>query len=255
LVIKDRDVKVETEVFGVLAEVFPMEVTEILWNQLEAEDLTAYDALIVGSRLSEKTTNGVSAYGPKIVEAVEQGLGFLSLNSYVFFKDGRIPDRWTQAKLRSLIPRHSDDPRFSVYERMYRIFDGCLAAPPLNFQNPDKTEFTDFIGTEYRAIPPRGIDQGGVILGANLEPLVPDFVATAELPTFGYIGNVDRHHWQVVLEAEFRGTPQAIMLAAQEGQGRVVLSTLFLDHDIVISQNETAKTMYVELLKWLTASE
>lgn len=253
LVITDRDVKAETQVFEILAEAFPMEVTPIPWKQLETEDLTTYDALVVGSRFSDKTVNGVSAYGPKIVEAVrEHGLGFLSLNNYMFFKDGRIPDKWTRAKLRSLIPRHSDDPRFSVYEKMYRMFDECLATAPFNFQNPANTEFMDFIGSEYRAIPPRAIDQGGVTLGTSLQPLLPDFINTAELPAFGYIGNIDRHHWQVVLDAKFRGTPQAILIATEEGKGRVALSTLFLDHDVAISKNEAAQKMYIELLKWLT---
>ena len=253
LVITDRDVKAETQVFEILAESFPMEITTIPWKQLETEDLTTYNALVVGSRFSDKTVNGVSDYGPKIVEAVrEHGLGFLSLNNYMFFKDGRIPDKWTRAKLRSLIPRHSDDPRFSVYEKMYRMFDECLATAPFNFQNPANTEFMDFIGSEYRAIPPRAIDQGGVTLGTNLEPLLSDFINTAELPAFGYIGNIDRHHWQVVLDAKFRGTPQAILIATEEGKGRVALSTLFLDHDVAISKNEAAQKMYIELLKWLT---
>ncbi|MDY0093078.1 MAG: hypothetical protein RBT80_10300 [Candidatus Vecturithrix sp.] len=77
--IKDVDVKAEIQVFDILKEAFPMEVNVIAWNQLEAEDLTTYNALIVGSRFSEKTINGLSACGPKITQAVrENGLGFLS---------------------------------------------------------------------------------------------------------------------------------------------------------------------------------
>ncbi|GAK61048.1 hypothetical protein U27_00946 [Candidatus Vecturithrix granuli] len=253
LVIKDADVKAETEVFEILQEAFPMEVNVIAWNQLEAEDLTTYNALIVGSRFSEKTINGLSAYGSKIVQAVrENGLGFLSLNNYIFFKDGTTPEKWTQVQLRSVLPRHSDDPREPIYQKLYRIFDEHLATAPFNIANPGKTEFIDFLGANYRAVPPRTIYANPIQLGKTLETILPDYLNTAALPAFGYIGNVNYEHWQVIIEAEFRGTPQAVMLAALDGKGRVALSTLFLDHDAAAAKNEAAKNIYLEVVKWIT---
>ena len=82
----------------------------------------------------------------------------------------------------------------------------------------------------------------------------PEYLNTAALPAFGYIGNVNYEHWQVIIEAEFRGTPQAVMLAALDGKGRVALSTLFLDHDVAVAKNETAKNIYLEVLKWITTA-
>ena len=130
--------------------------------------------LIVGSRFSEKTINGLSAYGPKIVQAVrENGLGFLSLNNYIFFKDGTTPEKWTQVQLRSVLPRHSDDPREPIYQKLYRIFDEHLATAPFNIANPAKTEFTDFLGVNYRAVPPRTIYANPIPLGKTLETILP----------------------------------------------------------------------------------
>jgi hypothetical protein len=256
LVIKDVDVKAETDVFDILKEAFPMEVNVIAWNQLETEDLTTYNALVVGSRFSDKTTNGLSAYGPKIVQAVrENGLGFLSLNNYIFFKDGITPEKWTQVQLRSVLPRHSDDPREPIYQKLYRIFDECLTTAPFNITSPAKTEFTDFLGANYRAVPPRAIYKGDVTLGKTLETIFPEYLKTATFPAFGYIGNVNYERWQVVVEGEFRGTPQAVLLAMVDGKGRVALSTLFLDHDVAVAKNEAAKNVYIELLKWITRAE
>ena len=255
LVVKDVDVKAETQVFEILKEAFPMEVNVIAWNQLETEDLTTYNALIVGSRFSEKTINGLSAYGPKIAQAVrENGLGFLSLNNYIFFKDGVAPEKWTQVQLRSVLPRHSDDPREPIYQKLYRIFDEHLATAPFNIANPAKTEFTDFLGANYRAVPPRTIYANPIPLGKTLEPILPDYLNTAALPAFGYIGNVNYEHWQLIIEAEFRGTPQAVMLAALDGKGRIVLSTMFFDHDVAAAKNEAAKKVYLEVLKWITGT-
>ena len=253
LVIKDVDVKAETEAFDILKEAFPMEVNVIPWNQLETEDLTIYNALIVGSRFSDKTINGLSAYGPKILQAVrENGLGFLSLNNYVFFKDGTTPAKWTQVQFRSVLPKHSDDPREPIYQKLYRVFDEQLATAPFNITSPTKTEFTDFLGANYRAVPPRTIYANPIPLGKTLETSFPEYLKTAPLPAFGYIGNVNHEHWQVILEGEFRGTPQAVMLGAWEGKGRVILSTLFLDHDVAVAKNDAAKNMYIETLKWIT---
>lgn len=255
LVIKDIDVKAETDAFDILKAVLPMEITVIAWNQLETEDLTTYNALVVGSRFSDKTINGLSAYGPKILQAVrENGLGFLSLNNYVFFKDGTTPEKWTQVQLRSVLPKHSDEPREPIYQKLYRVFDEHLATAPFNIANPGKTEFTDFLGVSYRAVPPRTIYSNPIPLGKALETIFPEYLKTATLPAFGYIGNVNYEHWQVILEGEFRGTPQAVMLGAWEGKGRVILSTLFLDHDVAVAPNEAAKNVYVEVLKWVTST-
>ena len=255
LVVKDIDVKAETGVFDLLQEAFPMEVTVIKWNQLQTEDLAAYDALVVGSRFSEKTINGLSAYGPKILQAVrENGLGFLSLNNYIYFKDGAPPEKWTQVKIRSVLPKHSDDPREPIYQKLYRVFDDHLATAPFNIANPANTEFTDFLGADYRAVPPRTIYADPIPLGNTLEPIFSEYLGTATLPAFGYIGNVNYEHWQVILEGDFRGTPQAVMLGAFDGNGRVVLSTLFLDHEAAVSNNDAAQKMYIELLKWITGT-
>jgi hypothetical protein len=233
-----------------------MEVNAINWNQLETEDLATYNALVVGSRFSDKTINGLSAYGPKIVQAVrENGLGFLSLNNYIFFKDGTIPAKWTQVQLRSVLPRHSDDPREPIYQKLYRVFDEKLATAPFNIANPAKTEFTDFLGANYRAVPARTIYTNPIPLGKTLETIFPEYLKTAMLPAFGYIGNVNYEHWQVVIEGEFRGTPQAVLLATVDGKGRIALSTMFLDHDVAVAKNEAAKNVYIELLKWITQAE
>ncbi|GAK50253.1 hypothetical protein U14_01480 [Candidatus Moduliflexus flocculans] len=253
LVIKDVDVKAETDAFDILKEAFPMDVNVIAWNQLETEDLAAYNALIVGSRLSDKTINGLSAYGTKILQAVrDNGLGFLSLNNYIFFKDGKTPEKWTQVQFRSVLPKHSDDPREPIYQKLYRVFDEHLATAPFNITSPAKTEFADFLGANYRAVPPRTIYANPIPLGKTLETIFSEYLNTAPLPAFGYIGNINHEHWQVILEGEFRGTPQAVMLGAWEGKGRVLLSTLFLDHDVAVAKNDAAKNMYIETLKWIT---
>lgn len=255
LVIKDRDVTAETKVFEVLKETFPMTIKSIGWKAIGAEDLAQYNAMVLGSRLSEKTLIGVNAYVPKIIEAIRQkGMGFLSLNNYLFFKEGKIPTKWTKARLRSIIPRHSDDPRISVYKQLYQQFDRALSRAPFNFDTPAKTEFSDFVGTHYRAIPPRAIDRGGIELGTTLKPLIPSWVQTSKFPAFGYISNVDTHHWQIVMDAEFRGSPQPVVIARQWEKGRILLTTLFLDHEITNFQSVDAQAMYIELLKWLTSN-
>ena len=133
--------------------------------------------------------------------------------------------------------------------------DECLTTAPFNITSPAKTEFTDFIGANYRAVPPRAIYKGDVTLGKTLETTFPEYLKTATFPAFGYIGNLNFEHWQVVVEAEFRDTPQAVLLAAVDGKGRVALSTLFLDHDVAVAKNEAAKNVYIELLKWITRAE
>jgi hypothetical protein len=238
LLVENTESEADSLAMDNLSEYQTLNYHSIGWKEIKNLDLGDYDLILIPSRMYKKDINGISAYMDRILKAVEEeGTGLLILNNYLNFKDSDVPESWNQADLIKVMPLHSDETPLLPFAKVFHSIDGELEAPSFNTLYPDRDEFSSFVAEHLESV------DGSDLLTPYLSSY--NKVLKDRLPAFGWFECGTS--WRVLVEAETQGKRNRSVLIEREfGKGRILLSTLFTDADVLADRK--AVPFYLALI-------
>ncbi|MCG8453218.1 MAG: hypothetical protein MI717_08565 [Spirochaetales bacterium] len=210
-------------------------IREFEWKDLRHYSSEDTDIILLGSRYFSKEINGISAFLPKMLDAVQQGAKLILFNNFISFPDSEPPQSWTGAKLTTVMPFHSDAEPVLPINKILDSLSGNFVIPDFNTLHPTEISFENYLFHEFA-------DSNEA---NSLLPILQEIVKEDPIPAFGWIKPTEGN-WTIHLQAKSTADEwQPILIEQKYGEGSIILTTLFTDR---MAANHPAADSFIRLL-------